>query len=352
MSPGPERPVPLLVHSSTHQVGGAEASLLEAVARKGVKPLFLVPAEGPLSEAVAARGWDFKVVPWPRGLDGVTQRRLWTLPSILPGLPAYLFRLHREFSRAEAIVSSGVKSHGACVLLAPWHGKRIGYDIRDFIKPVRLRRLIAAAARRFGSAVTANSAAVASDYPGAEVNYPEVKLARDPVRQADGGGKPGRRIITHLAYFAPYKGQDLFLAYAQQLLEAGLDAEFWIAGDVIYPSSAYLRYRDDVYALSARLGLVTRVRFLGKVEGRAAVQDVLEKSDLLLHCTREPEPFGRAVLEALLCGTEAVCHKGSGVCEVTAPTREFPGWMEPLGKILAADYVRVGERSQKEKVKG
>jgi glycosyltransferase involved in cell wall biosynthesis len=341
----PAHPVPLLVHCSTHEVGGAEASLLESVARKGVKPLFLVPAEGPLSEAVASRGWDYKVVPWPRGLDGVTQRRPWKLPAVLPGLPGYLLRLHREFSRAEAVVSSGVKSHGACVLLGPWHGKRIRYDIRDFIKPGRLRRLIAAAARRFGSAVTANSAAVAADYPGAEVAYPEVKLARDPVRRSDGGGKPGRRIITHLAYFAPYKGQDLFLSYAKRLLEAGLDAEFWIAGDVIYASSSYLRYRDDVYALAARLGLVNRVRFLGKVEGRAAVQDLLERTDLLLHCTREPEPFGRAVLEAVLCGTEAVCHRGSGVCEVTLPTRDFPGWMEPFGKVLGEEFVRVGKRS-------
>jgi glycosyltransferase involved in cell wall biosynthesis len=344
-SPDPARPVSLLVHCSTHQVGGAEASLLEAVARKGVKPLFLVPAEGPLSEAVKARGWDCKVVPWPRGLDGVTQRRLWRLPSVLPGLPGYLLRLHAEFRRAEAIVSSGVKSHGACVLLSPLHGKRVRYDIRDFIRPERLRRLIAASARRFGSAVTANSAAVAADYPGAEVAYPEVRLDREPVRRAASGAEGGRRVITHLAYFAPYKGQDLFLHYAKRLLESGLDAEFWIAGDVIYSSSSYLRYRDNVYALAAKLGLVTKVRFLGEVKGRAAVQDLLERSDLLLHCTREPEPFGRAVLEAVLCGTEAVCHKGSGVCEVTVPTRDFPGWMEPFGKVLGEEFVRVGKKN-------
>jgi glycosyltransferase involved in cell wall biosynthesis len=183
---------------------------------------------------------------------------------------------------------------------------------------------------------------VAADYPGAEVEYPVVRLARPPGRRLSGE----RRIITHLAFFAPYKGQDLFLSLARRLLDKGLDAEFWIAGDVIYPAAAYARYRDEIYALAARLGLASRVRFLGRVPGGAEVQDVLEKTDLLLHCTREPEPFGRSVLEALLCGCEAICHKGSGVCEVTTPTRIFPGWMEPFGRVLGDDYVRVSLREQ------
>lgn len=343
---GSAPPVALLVHASTAQVGGAETSLLELLSRSPQKPLFLVPAEGPLSRAVAAKGWAFKVVPWPRGFAALAQRRLLSLPAALPGLPGYLRRLHREFRGAGTVWSSGVKSHAACVLLAPWHGRRIRYDVRDFIKPLALRRLIAAAARRFGSKVSANSASVGADYPGAEVTYPEVRLARDPrpQRAADGAG---RRIVTHLAYFAPYKGQDLFLQYARQLVDLGLDAEFWVAGDVIYPAPAYLRYRDDVYAQAARLGLTSRVRFLGKVEGKAAVQDLLERTHLLVHCTREPEPFGRAVLEALLCGCEAVCHRRSGVCEVTAPSRDFGGWMEPLGKVLGEEFVRVTLRNER-----
>ncbi len=330
--------VPLLVHASTAQVGGAESSLLASLASNGREPLFLVPSEGPLSRAVAARGWRYKVLPWPAGLARLTQRNPLLLPAALPGLPGYLLRLHREFAAADEILSSGVKSHAACILLSSWHGRRIRYDVRDFIKPLWLRRLLAAAARRSGSAVTANSAAVAADFPGANVEHPEVRLPRAPVSRRRGDG---RRIVTHLAYFAPYKGQDLFLDCARRLLDAGLDAEFWVAGDVIYPAAAYLRYRDQVHARAARLGLASRVRFLGRIEGAGAVQELLEQTDLLLHCTREPEPFGRSVLEALLCGCEAVCLRGSGVCEVAAPREEFPDWMAPLRDILGPDYVRL-----------
>lgn len=333
--------VPLLVHASTAQVGGAESSLLESLAapaEDGREPLFLVPSEGPLSRAVAARGWACKVLPWPAGLARLTQRNPLLLPAALPGLPGYLLRLHREFAAAGEILSSGVKSHAACILLSPWHGSRIRYDVRDFIKPLWLRRLLAGAARRSGSSVTANSAAVAADFPGARVEHPVVRLPRPPASRRRGDG---RRIVTHLAYFAPYKGQDLFLDCARKLLDAGLDAEFWLAGDVIYPAGAYLRYRDEVYARAARLGLASRVRFLGRIEGAGAVQELLEQTDLLLHCTREPEPFGRAVLEALLCGCEAVCHRGSGVCEVAGPRDGFPGWMAPLGGVLGPEYARV-----------
>jgi glycosyltransferase involved in cell wall biosynthesis len=71
------------------------------------------------------------------------------------------------------------------------------------------------------------------------------------------------------------------------------------------------------------------------------VQEILEQTHLLLHCTREPEPFGRAVLEALLCGCEAVCHRGSGVCEVAGPREDYPGWMAPLRDVLGPAYARV-----------
>ncbi|MDB5047646.1 MAG: glycosyl transferase group 1 [Fibrobacteres bacterium] len=335
---------PFIIHTSNPEIGGAEASLLAAAAQmvsvsNGAKPIFLVPAEGSLSRGIAARGWEYRVLPWPRGLAGLTQSRWFALPLVIPGLIPYLFRLQRECRNAGTVWSSGVKSHGACLLLAPLLGSRLLFDIRDFLRPLKLRKAIAWASRRFGCKVAANSIAVAADFPGALVRYPRVEMGRAPVdrRQAGPGGK---RIISHLAYFAPYKGQDLFLTCARKLLDAGVDAEFWMIGDVIYPADAYARYRERIYELTGRLRLSAHVRFLGKVEGGEEVQKLLEQTHLLLHCTREPEPFGRSVLEALMCGSEAICHKGSGVAEVTE-TGEYEEWMKPLREILGEDYIRV-----------
>ena len=328
---------PIVVQASTSQVGGAEASLLASLDHSGLRPLFLLPGPGPLARELETRGWPFRIVPWPRGLEGLTQGHWLQLPLILPGLLRYLLELHRNLRGAGTVWSSGLKSHAACLLLSPWHRGRIRFDIRDFIRPAPIRRLISLGTRLSRSQVMANSRAVARDYPGARVEYPSVRLERPA---ADKRRPGGRKIITHLAYFAPYKGQDLFLTLARKLIDAGVDAEFWIIGDVIYPAPVYARYRDRVHALVGELGLSGHVRFLGKV-GAGEVQSLLEQAHLLLHCTREPEPFGRAVLEALLCGCEAVCHRGSGVCEVTRATVDFRGWMAPLGRILGEEYVRV-----------
>jgi glycosyltransferase involved in cell wall biosynthesis len=334
---------PLIVHVSNSEIGGAETSLLAAVADAcsgGEAPLFILPAEGGLSREIGRRGWEYRVVPWPRGLSRLTQTRWASLPLLLPGLLPYLFRLRAEFAAADRVWSSGVKSHGACLLLSPWLRSKALFDVRDFLRSRRLRQAIAWTSARFGCRVAANSRAVAADFPGAEIRYPKVALARPPVdrREAAPGGK---RIIAHLAFFAPYKGQDLFLACARRLLDAGVDAEFWLIGDVIYPAEIYDRYRERIYELAGRLRLTSHVRFLGRVEGGEEVQKLLERTHLLLHCTREPEPFGRSVMEALLCGSEAICHKGSGVAEVTEVTGEFPEWLRPLKDVLGDDYVMV-----------
>jgi glycosyltransferase involved in cell wall biosynthesis len=343
--------LPLVVHVSTADIGGAESSLLAEVAEVAGTaalagagdgappprlPVFLVPAEGPLARAVAARGWEARVLPWPRGYAALTQTR-WRALILAPGFIPYLMRLGGALRGADRIWSSGVKSHAACLVLSPWLGGRLLFDVRDFLRAPLLRRALAFAAARFGCRIAANSRAVAADYPGAEVRYPRVALARPAV---DRRSRTGRRVVTHLAFFAPYKGQDLFLRCARALLDAGVDAEFRLIGDVLYPAPAYARYGESVKALAAELHLGDRVRFLGKL-GPEAVQEILEETHLLLHCTTEPEPFGRAPMEALLCGCEVICHRGSGVCEVGEPAADFPAWAGGLRPTLGPDYVRL-----------
>jgi glycosyltransferase involved in cell wall biosynthesis len=249
----------------------------------------------------------------------------------------YLVRLLYAIGGAERIWSSGVKSHAACLVLAPWLRGRLLFDVRDFLRARLLRRGLGFAAARFGCRIAANSHAVAAAYPGAEVRYPRVSLARPPIA---GRTLEGRRIVTHLAYFAPYKGQDVFLRCARALLDAGVDAEFRLIGDVLYPAPAYARYAEAVKALAGELRLGDRVRFLGKLDAES-VQGNLEATHLLLHCTSEPEPFGRAPMEALLCGCEVICHRGSGVCEVGETASEFPAWAGALRPTLGPEYVRL-----------
>jgi glycosyltransferase involved in cell wall biosynthesis len=335
-----------VVHVSNRDIGGAEASLqteIAAMAKSaplGSVPIFLIPAEGPLARAVAARGWEARLLPWPRGYADLTQTR-WRSLFRLPGMIPYLVRLALAVRGSDLVWSSGVKSHAACLMLSPWLRERLLFDVRDFLRAPILRRAIAFAAARFGCRVAANSRAVAAGYPGAEVRYPRLTLARPAVERRSPGG---RRVVTHLAYYAPYKGQSLFLQCARALLDAGVDAEFRLIGDVLYPAPEYDRYRQAVRDSAAQLGLGDRVRFLGQLDA-GQVQTALEETHLLLHCTLEPEPFGRAPMEALLCGCEVICRSGSGVCEVADVEPGFPEWARGLRSALGEEFVSLRLRS-------
>ncbi len=335
----PRRGLVLLLQNP--ELGGAERSLLESLRDSKIPRLLLLSGEGALSEEAKRRHWQYECVPRPALLDSISLRSGSNSPSLLAFafLPfaalLYALRIAWVLPWGYHLRTLGVKSHLAALLLLPLLWGRWEADIRDFIRPMFLRRSLAWLASIGACHVFANSRAVAADYPGATVIYPQVKMPRPPEpKQAQGG----RRIISHVAYFAPYKGQDLFLDCAEAWLSAGLDAEFWIVGDVLYPAPEYARYRETLRRKAKASRFADRLRFLGALSA-PEVQNALEQTHLLLHCTREPEPFGRSVLEALRCGCDVICHRGSGVCEVTIAGKEWPDWLPPAPACLGDDYV-------------
>ncbi len=261
------------------------------------------------------------------------------MPIALPAALGSVARLALHCRGHKVIVSHGMRSHALFLFLMPWLGARLILDIRDFIRPLPLRRMLASAAIRFGTRIRVNSRAVGRDYPGAQVVYPRVDFI--PLPRLRTGS---RLVVAHLAFFAPYKGQDLFLQTARRALDAGIDADFWMVGDVIYPQKIYGRYRESLHRLAGELGLKERVRFWGNAGNgitAPSVKELLAGTDLLLHCTREPEPFGRVIIEGLRAGCEVICHRESGACERLKVHEEFPPPFQALRNILPPEYVRV-----------
>jgi glycosyltransferase involved in cell wall biosynthesis len=161
-------------------------------------------------------------------------------------------------------------------------------------------------------------------------------------QEAQEEGSQGRRIITHVAYFAPYKGQDLFLEFAAACLQGGLNAEFWLVGEVLYPAPEYVAYAERLRARASEPDLAGRVKFWGGLRAPQVLR-LLEQSHLLVHCTREPEPFGRTLIEALLCGCEVVAHRGSGACEVAHVMEGLPVWLPEAAQAVLGSGVGVAK---------
>lgn len=348
----------LIIHTSTANLGGGEQSLLEWIDFEKIVPHFIVPDFGPLSTALETRKLSFEILGWPAGLQTLSQKKFFRFPIVLLGMFHYTLQLVRIINspknRDSIIWSSGIKSHCFCLLLSPWLRKRLVFDIRDFIKPSGIKKMLALSMRLFGCRANVNSKAVGKDYSFAKVVYPivngiqfdqstEVFLSQRATGLST--TSTNKKIITHLAYFAPYKGQDLFLECARKLLDANVNTEFWLVGDVIYPAPEYARYREKIYTLLDKLKLREHVRFLGKISDRKAIEEILKQTDLLLHCTLEPEPYGRSVMEALQNGCEVICHRGSGVCETTDVYTQFPTWAKGIESLLGPNYVSLKLRS-------
>ncbi len=131
---------------------------------------------------------------------------------------------------------------------------------------------------------------------------------------------PGR--ITRL------KGHDDFFKLIVALKQAGIGIYGLVAGDVHSKKRAYL---EELRARVKELGIDDEVKFLGH---RSDIREVMAMSQVVVAFSKQPEAFGRTVLEALALGTPVVGYDCGGVAELL--TEIFPAGKVPLGDVAAA----------------
>ncbi len=126
----------------------------------------------------------------------------------------------------------------------------------------------------------------------------------------------GRPVIMLPGRLTRWKGQGVLL---QAMARLPGDAVAVLVGDGP-------RYRRELEAEAARLGLGDRLRIVGHVEDMPAA---LLLADLVLHCSVEPEAFGRTVIEAQAMGRPVIAADLGGPRETV--TQNETGWRVPPG---------------------
>ena len=92
----------------------------------------------------------------------------------------------------------------------------------------------------------------------------------------------------------------------------------------------------QLYQQVEQLGLGDRVQFLGF---RSDIPQLMTMCDLVAHTSTAPEPFGRVIIEAMLCGTPIVAAAAGGVVELIEHGKT--GWLSPPGDALKlADIIQ------------
>ncbi|MEA5505319.1 glycosyltransferase family 4 protein [Halotia wernerae UHCC 0503] len=189
-------------------------------------------------------------------------------------------------------------------------------------------------ANRFASLVIANSQAsqtafvqaggrrelTAIVYNGFEpqiyqTSEPEVRQLRQHLGIAE------KFVVGHFSRLAPWKGQHILIS---ALAQCPQEVTAILVGDALFGEQDYLK---QLHQQIAALGLEKRVKFLGF---RADIPQLMAACDLVAHTSTSPEPFGRVIVEAMLCGKPVVAAKAGGAIELVE--HEINGFLVTPGE--------------------
>lgn len=142
-------------------------------------------------------------------------------------------------------------------------------------------------------------------------------------------GLDGQFIVGHFSRLSPWKGQHLLI---EALTHCPEDITAIFVGEALFGEQDYAQ---SLHQQVAELGLKKRIRFLGF---RSDIVQLMSACDLVAHTSIAPEPFGRVVVEAMLCGCPVVAAKAGGVVELVE--HGHTGWLVPPGdSTLLADVI-------------
>jgi glycosyltransferase involved in cell wall biosynthesis len=127
----------------------------------------------------------------------------------------------------------------------------------------------------------------------------------------------------------PWKGQHVLVQAAAELKRAGRDLRISIVGSPSFAADAayYQLLKDMVLSL----GLHAMVRF---VPHTSDVVAWYRQSDIVVHTSVEPEPFGLVLIEALACGRPVIATNAGGPLDITDHGR-IGGLLVPPGDAQA-----------------
>jgi glycosyltransferase involved in cell wall biosynthesis len=324
--------IQVLYFNYSSALGGAERSLLDILKnldRGRFTPLLLTFGEGPFERAAAEAG--VRVVRLPEETDLSRFRRgalfiaLLTGLFRLPGLIRQIRGVRRVLKEItpDLIHTNNPKSHVMGALAAVGLGLRLVIHVRDIFGRFSLSRLLLRLAVGLNrSRIVCISEAVRKSLPAglqsrAIVIYngfpqPEIKKGREKVRLELGMGY-GEKIIVSAGRIVPWKGFPLLISAMAPLLRGG-GCRLVIMGDALYWNKGY---PDSVKKCAQELGVADRVVFTGFVE---RPEDVFAAADVFVLPSRM-EPFGRVLVEAMLCGLPVAAFDEAGPREIVTQGR-------------------------------
>jgi glycosyltransferase involved in cell wall biosynthesis len=294
-------------------LNGGERSMLatlDGVRAGGFSPVAMAPADGPLANDLAARG--FELIPFQcRAADGtrIAQSRLREeLAEMLRHRrPAVLHANSLAMGRLSGPVAAD------CRLASVAHLRDIirlsGQAVADLNCHRRLLA-VSQATREFHVAHGLDGTKTHVLYNGVDLEQfrprpPTGYLHRELGLPADA------QLIGNIGQIGLRKGQDVLLRAAARIAERSPNSHYLIVGERNSGKSESRQF-ESALGGAARGPLNGQVHFLGR---RGDIPQLLTELTLLVHTARQ-EPLGRVLLEAAAAGVAVVATDVGGTGEI------------------------------------
>jgi len=359
MKSPPQAPTQILFFDHTAKMGGGEVSLFNLVThldRRKFEPIVVLAQEGELREKLSRVGIEVHVLPLDSDVGEVRKDSLVGARAISFGqiaqIARYVWRLSR-FLRgrgAQIVHANSLKADILGAFAARLAGVPIIWHVRDRIAddylPRAATRAFRLACRFMPTFLIVNSVATIKT-----LHLPPTRRARVlyngvvhdglppdefPSTCGTDGDEHSAPVIALVGRISPWKGQDIFLLAAGEVVKEFPDARFQIIGAPLFGEEDWER---ATRALCTSLGLDENVEWLGF---RRDVPDLVACCDLLVHASKTGEPFGQVVVEAMMAARPVVATRGGGIPEIVmdgetgllVPMNDAPSMARAILEIL------------------
>jgi len=245
---------------------------------------------------------------------------LGSIPSLVP-LIAKVAKLSRNY---DLIYANNQKAFIVGAIASFLSKRPLVYHLHDIISAEHFslsnRRLIVTLANRFASIVIANSRASQKAFIEAggsekitEVVYNGFQPEYYNCHQLDALNLRQtlqlnhQFVVGHFSRLSSWKGQHILIEALKYCSE---DVTALFVGDALFGEQDYVK---RLHHQVVELGLENRVQFMGF---RSDIPQLMTACNLIAHTSTAPEPFGRVIAEAMMCGRPVIASQAGGAVEL------------------------------------
>jgi glycosyltransferase involved in cell wall biosynthesis len=145
-----------------------------------------------------------------------------------------------------------------------------------------------------------------------DLNVYEEAFSCSELIRAEFGVTEKDNLITNVGRIMPWKGQDYFLASLVEVIKSFPNTKALVVG-APEPGQGSQNFYQDLKTKAVEIGISSNIIFTGF---RKDIPAIMAASDIVVHSSSEPEPFGRVIVEAMASGRPVIATAAGGAAEI------------------------------------